>query len=263
MISLLVPLTEGRSLGWPLWTWLLLAISPIAALATYLVERRTERLGGSPLLPPSLLSLRSMRTGIALGLPFFLGFGGFMFVFSITVQRGMHQDALHSGLAITPLAIMFFIGSLLTPRLIARYGRTVITLGSLLQALSLAVLVAVVLDEWPNVGLLDLVPSLAGAGFGASLVFGSLFRVVLADVPTSLAGVGSGVMVTLQQCGFAFGVATLGSLFLGIEQLDISAGFGVVVAIEAAIGLFLAAGSFLLPASAVSTPSAALVLQDM
>jgi hypothetical protein len=46
MLSLLIPLTEGRTLGWPAWTWIVLAVSPVAAGATYLVERRTERRGG-------------------------------------------------------------------------------------------------------------------------------------------------------------------------------------------------------------------------
>ena len=39
IISLLVPLTEGQSLGWPLWTWLVLAVAPLAAAATYRAER--------------------------------------------------------------------------------------------------------------------------------------------------------------------------------------------------------------------------------
>jgi MFS family permease len=248
MISLLVPLTEGHSLGWPLWTWLVLAVSPISAFATFRVERRTERTGGHPLLPPSLLALPSMRRGIALGLPFFLGFGAFMFVFALTVQDGLHEDALHSGLAITPLAVTFLAGSLLTPRLIARYGRGVVTAGAVLQALSLASLAAVVLDEWPRVSLLELAPSLAVAGFGQSLVFGSLFRIVLADVPAHLAGIGSGVMVTMQQSGFALGVATLGSLFIAMENHDMSGAFGVVVGVQALIAIFVAGGSFLLPA---------------
>jgi hypothetical protein len=54
-------------------------------------------------------------------------------------------------------------------------------------------------------------------------------------------------MVTLQQAGYALGIATLGSLFLSMGKRHISSGFGWVVAIEAAVALFIAAGSFLLP----------------
>lgn len=56
LVSLLAPLTEGRAAGWPLWTWLSLAVFPVAATAFYLVERRAERLGRTPLVPPSLFS---------------------------------------------------------------------------------------------------------------------------------------------------------------------------------------------------------------
>jgi MFS family permease len=70
LITLLVPLTEGRTLGWPWWTWLVLAVSPIAAGALWRVEQRTERRGSLPVLPPSLLRLRSVRRGAVLGAPF-------------------------------------------------------------------------------------------------------------------------------------------------------------------------------------------------
>jgi hypothetical protein len=69
------------------------------------------------------LGLRSMRRGIALGLPFFLGFGGFIFVFALTVQDGLQASPLRSGLAIAPCAMALLIGSLLTPRVIERLGR--------------------------------------------------------------------------------------------------------------------------------------------
>jgi MFS family permease len=247
MVALLVPLTEGRSLGWPVWTWLVLALAPVAAVATYLVERRTERLGGYPLLSPTLLGLRSMRRGIAVGLPFFLGFGAFMFVFALTVQDGLHENALHSGLAITPLAVTFLIGSLLTPRAITRFGRGAIAGGAVLQAVALVGLIGTVLASWPYVSLLALAPSLAVAGFGQAFVFGSLFRVVLADVPPNLAGIGGGIMITLQQSGLALGVATLGTLFLGLEAHGVDRAFAVVVGIQALLALVLAAGSLRLP----------------
>jgi EmrB/QacA subfamily drug resistance transporter len=261
MVSLLIPLTEGQSLGWPVWTWIVLAISPVAAAATYLVERRTERRGGSPLLPPSLFALRSMHRGSALALPFFLGFGGFMFVFSLTVQQGLHESALHSGLAITPLAVAFLIGSLITPRLFARYGRKVLAVGGVGQALALASVAAIVVNAWPHVHLLELAPSLAVSGFAAAFIYVSVFRLVLADVPVHLAGIGGGMIVTLQQSSYALGVATLGTLFLSMKSHHIAAGFGWVVSIEAAVAVLVAVGSFILPATAA--PSENLALENV
>ncbi len=43
LTALLVPLTEGHSLGWPWWTWLLLALAIMLGAVTYTVEKRAER----------------------------------------------------------------------------------------------------------------------------------------------------------------------------------------------------------------------------
>jgi MFS family permease len=248
LTTLLVPLTEGRTVGWALWTWLVLALAPVLGAATYLVERRTERRGGAPLLPPSLLRVRSMRRGLTLGLPFFLSFGGFMFVFALTVQDGLHADALHSGLAIAPFALAFLIGSLLTPRAIERFGRAALGWGSLIQTAGLATLAWTVATDWPHVPLLSMTPGLLVAGFGQAFVFGSLFRLVLADVPPHLAGIGGGVLVTLQQSGLALGVATLGTLYLGIGGGG--TGFATILAIQCAIALVMVVGSRTMPSLA-------------
>jgi MFS family permease len=245
LTALLVPLTEGRSVGWPLWTWLVLALAPVLGGATYLVERRTERTGAAPLLPPSLLQVRSMRRGLALGLPFFLSFGGFMFVFALTVQDGLHADALHGGLAIAPFALAFLVGSLLTPRAIERFGRAALGWGALGQTAGLGVLVWTVTEKWPHVPLLALAPGLLIAGFGQAFIFGSLFRLVLADVPPHLAGIGGGVLVTLQQSGLALGVATLGTLYVGIGGAG--TGFATILLIQCGIALLMAAGSRAMP----------------
>jgi MFS family permease len=258
MISLLIPLTEGRSLGWPLWTWLVLAISPVAAVATYFAERRTEQRGGSPLLSPSLLALRSVRRGTALAAPFFLTFGAFLFVFSLTVQVGLHHSALQSGLAMTPLALAFFIGSTVTPRLFARYGRNLLAVGGAIQALALAGVVTIVLGTWPRVHLLALAPCLAVSGFCAAFIYVSVFRLVVSDVPVRLAGIGGGIIVTLQQSAYALGVASLGSLFLSIAARNPSAGFGWVVGIEAAVAVFVAIGSLVLSRTALPGENVAL-----
>ena len=60
-------------------------------------------------------------------------------------------------------------------------------------------------------------------------------------------GVGGGVVTTVQQSGLALGVATLGTLFVGLEATGIGTAFVVSLAVQAAIMLGIAAGSLTLP----------------
>ena len=238
IVALLVPLTEGRVLHWPAWIWALLAVSFVAAAAMVVVERRAERGGRVPLVPPSLVSLRSMRRGLVLAIPFFMGFGAFMFVFALTVQDGLHENALRSGIAITPMAVAFFAGSLAAPRLLARYGRRVVVAGLGLQAVGLVWLIDIVHGSWPHVGFVGTIAPLALAGMGQAFALVGFFRIVLADVPGQLAGIGSGVLVTMQQGSLALGVASLGSLFISLAASSgMQHAFIVVVGIQAVIAV--------------------------
>ena len=241
IVALLIPLTEGRVLHWPAWIWALLAVSFVAALTMVIVERRTERGGRVPLAPASLVGLRSMRRGLTLAIPFFMGFGAFMFVFALTVQNGLHENALRSGIAITPMAVAFFAGSLAAPRLLAHYGRRVVVAGLGLQAVGLVWLIDVMHGSWPHVTLLSTVAPLALAGVGQAFALVGFFRIVLADVPPQLAGIGSGVLVTMQQGSLALGVASLGSLFVSLaDSSGMRHAFTVVVGIQAAIAVAVA-----------------------
>jgi EmrB/QacA subfamily drug resistance transporter len=214
MLALLVPLMEGRSVGWPLWTWVSLAAFPLLAAAFVAVERRVERAGRVPLLMPSVLDHRGLRLGLLMALPFFAGFGGFMFVVALALQQGVHLGPMAAGAATAPMAVAFFAASLLSARLVARHGRRVLTTGALVQAAGLVVLAGTVARTWPHLDWLDLAPAMLVAGFGQGLTMSTLMRVVLADVPPERAGVGAGVLATTQQVALALGVATLGSLFL-------------------------------------------------
>ncbi|MEU8518224.1 MFS transporter [Streptomyces sp. NBC_01216] len=216
LTSLLVPLTEGRAAGWPWWTWVSLAVSPFAATAFWRVELRADRLGRTPLIPPSLLALVSLRRGLALVLPFSVGFGGFMFVVAVALQQGLGMGAVVSGLALVPMAVAFFGASLAGPRLVRRWGTRTVTAGGLFQALGIALLALTAWRSWPELSAWSLLPGMAVAGLGQGLQLPVLFRVVLSEVPAESAGVGSGVMVTAQQSALSLGVATLGSLFLSL-----------------------------------------------
>ncbi|MFE2941209.1 MFS transporter [Streptomyces sp. NPDC059255] len=214
LVTLLAPLTEGRAAGWPAWTWVSLAAFPVVAYVFLRVERRADREGRTPLVPPSLFRLVPLRRGLALILPFSIGFGGFMFVIAVALQQGLGMGAVAAGVALVPMAVAFFGASLAGPRLIRRYGSLVVTAGSLLQGIGVALLVLTVWHDWPALGTLDLLPGIALAGLGQGLQLPVIIRIVLSDVPAERAGVGSGVLVTTQQSALALGVATLGSLFL-------------------------------------------------
>jgi MFS family permease len=170
-----------------------------------------------------------------------------MFVFALTIQDGLHEDALHSGVAITPMAVGYFAGSLLVPRLIPRFGRLVITTGMVAQAVGLVALVAVVAGQWPHVSTWAMAPGLLIAGIGQSFGVGGLFRLVLADIPHRLAGVGSGVLVTVQQGSNALGVASLGTLFVALSDSSMRHAFIIVIGIQVLLAVLIAVGSLRLP----------------
>ncbi len=253
LTALLLPLLEGRTLGWPWWGWVLLAaVVPLAAVFVA-VERQEERAGRLPLLPPMLLRVSSVRRGLLVAIPFFAGFGGFMFAVALVLQSSLHEDALKAGLALTPMAVAFLVASLLSPRLVTQYGRPVLASGAVIQAAGLLTMVGTVLLAWPDVNPVDLAPAMAIVGFGQGLMMPSLFRIILADVPPALAGVGGGVMVTIQQSALALGVATLGSLFLSFPVTSHGAEYGFVtlLCINSVVAIGFAVATRLLPRKVV------------
>jgi len=247
LIALLTPLTEGHSLGWPWWTWLLLAIAFALGVITFVAEKGAEARGEVPLLPPSLLKLPSMSRGLIMVLIFSMGFGAFMFVFALTIQDGLGNDALHGGLAVVPMAVLFLAGSLFAPRLISRFGRAALSGGAIVQLAGLAWLVNDIVTGWPHVSLRSMAVPLALVGAGQSMLFAGLFRSVLADVPAHLGGIGSGALITLQQSGLALGVATLGTLYLVLQPHSYPRAFATVEYVQMGIVVLLAAGAAILP----------------
>jgi MFS family permease len=238
VICLLVPVTEGRALGWPAWSWVLLGLSPAALVALAIVSRRQERAGGVPLVPPSLVTLPGVRRGLAIVVPFFGGAGGFFFNYSLLTQRGLAAAPVTAGLCLATMTSGFFAASMTTARLTRRYGGgRVITAGAATQGLGLAIIGATVLTGWPQLTIPALVPGLAVAGFGQGLVVGPLFGTVLSQVDAARTGVGSGVLLTVQQLSLALGAALLGSLFLGLDalaEISMAQAFALVLAVQLA-----------------------------
>ncbi|MFC7615513.1 MFS transporter [Actinokineospora soli] len=181
--------------------------------------------GGSPLLPPAVLAEHSMRTGLLSMIPFSIGFGAFMFVYALVAQRDFGLGPLASGLVLAPFASAFFVVSLLTPKIAARIGKRIVTLGALVQGTGLLLMALLLGLTWPDVPVVGVLLVLAFTGVGQALIGPTLFRMILADVPPSAAGMGSGVVVTSQQAATALGATVGGTVFLA---LDSTGAFGAI-----------------------------------
>ena len=218
LVVLLLPLTEGRPLGWPLWTWLLLiAVLPLG-IALGVHQTRTERAARHPLVPPSVLRLRGMRLGLGIALPFFITFSGFMFAFALATQVGARMSALHAGLAILPMGVAFLVASIVGPRLETRWGAGIMTRGAILESIGYLVLAATTWLAWPDINALALTPGMLITGLGTGFVMMPLFGVVVRQVPVQQAGLGSGILITTQQTCLAMGAAIVGTAYLSMAH---------------------------------------------
>jgi MFS family permease len=199
------------------WAWpcqAMLWALPVLVWSLWQVENRQQRRQLNPLLPPALLRLPSMRFGLWLAVVFFCCWGGFMFALALTLQAGAGLSPLDCGNAFIALGAAYFVGALLSTRVVARLGKErLLMLGCLIQMTGLLLLLLCLRQVWPHPDLLDLVPSTMLIGFGQSFIVSSFFRIGLSDVSREQAGAGSSMLSTVQQAALAMGPALLGAVF--------------------------------------------------
>ncbi|MDX6258370.1 MAG: hypothetical protein QOH84_58 [Kribbellaceae bacterium] len=234
LVLLLLPLTEGRPLGWPAWTWASLAATIPAVALLGVHQHRSEKAGTSPLIPPSVLRLRPMLIGLILAVGFFTTFGGFMFVFALATQGEAGMSPLEGGLSLLPMSVGFLITSVYGPRLQQKYGAGLILRGWIVQSVGYAALAVVALTVWPDVTPWTLAIPMLIAGFGSGLVMVPLMGVVIGQVPAAQAGLGSGILLTSQQTCLALGAATVGTAYLSLAGTSWGQG-GALAAVALAI----------------------------
>ncbi|MDI6955033.1 MFS transporter [Pantoea sp. Pa-EAmG] len=216
---LMLALALGPLLHWSWPCLLLLALFPLFLHWLRHSALRLEAAGGSPLLPPSLLRLSSVRFGLTLAVLFFSCWSGFMFAVALTLQSGIGMTAFQSGNAFIALGAAYFIGSMRTTRMVERYGkRATLLSGCAIQMVGLVALIATLQLKWPQVGIATLIPATALIGFGQSFIVSTFYRIGMSGVPHHQAGAGSAVLSTVQQSALGLGPMLLGGVFTQINQ---------------------------------------------
>jgi EmrB/QacA subfamily drug resistance transporter len=215
MLLFIFPLIQGRELGWPTWTYVML----IASIPLFLVfawwQRRKDRLDGSPLILPALFHEGSFRTGLLINLIFEMAMIGFFLTFGLLLQIGLGFSPIHAALTGLPVAFGIALTMAVFGQKLPKLGRYALTLGTFIMAVGLAATALVARHYGIDTHSWQLIPSLLCVGVGMGMVFGSLFAAVLNGVDANHAGSASGTLNAVQQAGAAVGVALIGVVFFG------------------------------------------------
>ncbi|MGV9350648.1 MFS transporter [Streptomyces spiralis] len=213
---LLIPLTLGRTISWPLWTWCAMAAAiPTAWLTLRRQRRLTDTGNGRSILDLALFRITSFTSSLAAGAAFMAYFASFMFTLTLFLQAGLHLNAFGARLAFAPMGTAFGVTALLGSQFTARFGPRVIVLGTAVTATGLVLLAVIGVRVLPAaIGALILV----GAGNG--LVLPQLIGAALSGVAAHHAGVGSALLPTTQQFAGSAGVTVIGSVFFATLGAD-------------------------------------------
>jgi EmrB/QacA subfamily drug resistance transporter len=237
---LVYPLIEGRGAGWPAWTLLMLAASPLAFWAFVRYERRLAERGGAPLVDLGLFREKGLAVGVAMALLYYM-LSAFYLTFSAYLQGGLHLTPLDAGLRTLPFGVGYFVASFAAARVMQQLGPRALTLGFALQVVGfVAVIHAVAAGRSQS---LEIGLAIAGVGYG--IVMPSVIKAVIGGMAPRHAGLASGVVISTLQIGAALGVAVIGGVFyseLGTAPNTHAYSHAFVLALACNVALLILAG---------------------
>jgi EmrB/QacA subfamily drug resistance transporter len=216
MFMLVYPLVQGRELGWPAWSFAMLAGSA-AVLGGFAVHQlRRRRAGAVPLVELSVFARRSYASGVVFVVVFFGAVVGFSLAVGLFLQIGLGYSPMRASLTMAAWAVGAFLGSGFAVAMMAKLGRRILHLGLALMAAGIAGVYLVFQAAGTEIGTWHLVAPLVVFGFGMGMIFVPLFDIIMGEVEDHEVGSAAGALESIQQLGASLGVAVLGTVFFGV-----------------------------------------------
>lgn len=203
-----LPLVLGHEQRWPAWTFVSIAAGLVLAVVFVLVERRVP----DPLLRLDVLRSPGLRAGLGALAAGMIGYGGFLFMFTLHLQGGLGDSALTASLIFAPAGVTFGLFGFYWRKFPARIHHLLTPVGFALAAVAYLMIAEALRDGGHGGALLQAGLLLFGGAMGAA--FSPLLTNALVNVPLAEAADASGLLTTTVQLGQVIGVATFGSLFL-------------------------------------------------
>lgn len=214
MLLFVLPLTIGREMQWPWWTIASLYMCVPAGATFIWWQKNLGGRGGNPLLNLPLFNNPMVVSGLIAQQFARTTYFALLFVLALYVQIGLGQTALVSGLSLMGWAIAFGLAGPLYPRLPNGVIHVAGQLGGLLMASAFAgtaILAALHIGIGP---LFIILLGCGGFGWGtfSTAMTAQLSAIVAPEHIPDL----SGILATAPPLAAVVGIATFGSLYLGL-----------------------------------------------
>tara|TARA_R110002049_G_scaffold214533_3_gene386002 strand:- start:16703 stop:18100 length:1398 start_codon:yes stop_codon:yes gene_type:complete len=217
--AFIFPLTEGRELGWPWWSFALILLSFIVFYLFISLQKRKMRLKEEPLINLQLFRIKSFNTGLMAAVFYFMMHTSYLLISTIYIQEGLHVNPYQTGVYFVAFGISFMISSLLSIRLVHRFGKIPVQIGIILMIVCFFVQLHL-FDE--TINQIRIYVVLFVTGFAGGLVLPSLINLSLKDIPNHFVGAASGVYNTSQQVASSLGICIVGGVFFHYVAIDIN-----------------------------------------
>lgn len=172
-----------------------------------------------PFIDLRLFASRAFSAALGINiLGFFAAFGTFLLTAQY-LQLVLGLSPLYAGLVSAPSSIGFIVGSMLAPRLVARWRPAQVMAGGyVLTAIAFLMLAYAGRTE----SLSIMMAGYMVMSFGLAPIFTLSTDLIVGSVPPERAGVASGLAETSSEFGGALGIAVLGSIVAALYATGVS-----------------------------------------
>jgi EmrB/QacA subfamily drug resistance transporter len=249
LMLLVYTIVEAGDRGWGSLETLAFGAVSVALLGAFFVRQARAT---DPLMPLGVLRSRNVSGANVVQMLMVAGLFGMFFLGVLYLQQLLGYDAIQTGFAFLPVALLIGALSLfVTPRLNMRIGeRATLLPGLVLVAAGLAWFAGAPLHADY---LTDVLPAVVLLGTGAGLSFPSLATLAMKGVAPGEAGLASGLINTSLQVGGALGLAVLATLSATRTEALLASGDSAAQAVLGGYHLaFWIAAGFVVAAVAVA-----------
>lgn len=209
LVCLIFSVTIGRDRG-AASCLLSLLLSLLILTAFVLNQRDKNTKSRTALLNLTLFKYKNFNMALAAVALFMLMLDSYFFILTLFLQKGLQLPPMQAGYFVVAQGLGFISASLLTAKLVLRYGKAVLIFGVIL------IIGAVILQLFTfyhNALSFVRFTIMVLHGCGVALVLPSFASIAISGLTENLAGNASGLYATVQQLFGAFGIALTGAVF--------------------------------------------------